>query len=234
MKTTILYDNTVYREGIGLRSDWGFAALVEARGRKVLFDTGANGGILLSNMERLSVDPVSVSDVFISHAHFDHTGGLAAFLSRNSEVKIWAPPSFRATGVLSRSVKPTGKEGFPEVVTVRGPGKLREGFFSTGEIENIEQSLCVETGRGIVVVVGCSHPKMELILSAAALFGKVYGIIGGLHGNPPESLGNLHLVCATHCTRYKLQIQALYHNRYVEGGVGQIIEVDDPSKGTRR
>jgi 7,8-dihydropterin-6-yl-methyl-4-(beta-D-ribofuranosyl)aminobenzene 5'-phosphate synthase len=234
MKTTILYDNTVYREGLGLRSDWGFAALVESRGRKVLFDTGANGGILLSNMERLSVDPGSVSDVFISHAHFDHTGGLAAFLSRNPRVKIWTPPSFRFAGVLPGSLKSAGDGAFPEAVTVRGPRKLREGFFSTGELENIEQSLCVESGRGIVVVAGCSHPKMEMILSAAALFGKVYGIIGGLHGNPPESLGNLQLVCATHCTRYKPQIQALYHHRYVEGGVGRIIEVDDPSEGRRR
>lgn len=216
MRTTILYDNTVFKEGRGLKADWGFSALVEAWGRKILFDTGANGSILLSNMERLAVDPSTITDVFISHAHFDHTGGLPVFLSKSSRVKVWVPPSFR------------GARSVGEAVLVEGPRILYEGIHSTGELEGIEQSLCLESGRGIVIIVGCSHPWMEHILSAASLFGPVHGIIGGLHGNKPETLGSLHLICATHCTRYKNQIQALYHHRSIEGGVGQVIEVEDP------
>lgn len=219
MRITILYDNTVFRKGRGLRSDWGFSALVEVRSRRILFDTGANSSILLANMERLSVDPADVTDVFISHAHFDHTGGLSAFLVKNPRVKIWVPPSFRG-------VKSTG-----EAMIVQGPRTLYEGIYSTGELEGIEQSLCLETGRGIVIVVGCAHPPMAGILSAASRFGPLYGVIGGLHGNKPETLGSLHLICATHCTQYKRQIQALYYHRSIEGGVGRVIEVADSAVG---
>jgi len=64
MKITIVYDNTAFRKD--LQADWGFSALIEVKGRKILFDTGANGRILLSNMEKLEIDPKEIEDVFIS------------------------------------------------------------------------------------------------------------------------------------------------------------------------
>src|SRR6056297_3602522 len=79
MKLTILYDNTVFNRE--LTPDWGFAALVEAHGRKILFDTGSDGDILLKNMQKLGIHPAEVDEVFISHAHFDHVGGLSSFLN---------------------------------------------------------------------------------------------------------------------------------------------------------
>jgi 7,8-dihydropterin-6-yl-methyl-4-(beta-D-ribofuranosyl)aminobenzene 5'-phosphate synthase len=212
MKVTIIYDNTLIKEG--LNPDWGFSALVEVENTPViLFDTGGDGDILLSNMEVLKIDPASVEEVFISHPHFDHIGGLAGFLSRNNKVKVWVPPSLR------------GVKNAKEVVTVKGPTELHGGVYSTGELEEIEQSLCVKTEKGIVVVAGCSHPKMEGILKAASQFGNVYGIIGGLHGTPPEPLKGLKLICATHCTQHKEEIKALYPEAYIEGGAGKIIEI---------
>lgn len=58
----------------------GVLCLVEAYDRTVLFDTGADGSILLGNMEKMDVDPSNVDEVLPSHAHFDHIGGLSAFL----------------------------------------------------------------------------------------------------------------------------------------------------------
>ena len=55
LKLTILYDNIAGDSR--LKPDWGFAALVEYGGHTLLFDTGANGSILLDNMRQLSVDP---------------------------------------------------------------------------------------------------------------------------------------------------------------------------------
>jgi len=58
MKITIVYDNTTSRED--LQADWGFSALIEAKNTpKILFDTGANGKILLNNMEKLGIKPIS-------------------------------------------------------------------------------------------------------------------------------------------------------------------------------
>ena len=55
MKITILYDNTAFRND--LKSDWGFSCLVEAYNKIILFDTGADGSILLENMKKLNIKP---------------------------------------------------------------------------------------------------------------------------------------------------------------------------------
>ena len=211
MKITIVYDNTSFLKN--LQADWGFSALVEFRERKILFDTGANGKILLSNMEKLKINPQEIGDVFISHLHWDHIGGLEAFLQVNNKVKLWVPSYFSEV------------ENAMEIIEVKEPRKLYEGIYSTGELEGIEQSLCIETEKGIVILVGCSHPKMENILQKASKFGKVHGIIGGLHATKPESLRELNLICPTHCTQYKAEIKSLYPEKYIEGGAGRIIEI---------
>jgi len=109
-------------------------------------------------------------------------------------------------------------------VKIRGPKKIHDGVFSTGELDGIEQSLAVETERGIVIITGCSHPPMDQILESASRFGQPYGIIGGLHGTKPESLDGLGLICATHCTQRKKEIESRFPDEYIEGGAGRVIE----------
>ncbi len=106
---------------------------------------------------------------------------------------------------------------------MRKPTKLYEGIYSTGELEEIEQSLSVETEKGIGITAGCSHPRMEHILQVASQLGKVYGIIGRLHGTRSEPLKDLDLICPTHCTQS--EIKSLYPEKYVEGEVGKVIEI---------
>jgi 7,8-dihydropterin-6-yl-methyl-4-(beta-D-ribofuranosyl)aminobenzene 5'-phosphate synthase len=213
MKITIIYDNTLYEHG-GLIADWGFSALVEVPPeKKILFDTGTNGDILLNNMAVLGIVPSSIDEIFISHAHHDHVGGLKDFLSKNDQVKLWIPPSFSRF----HQVK--------ETVVVSEPREMSDGVYSTGELEGIEQSMVVNTKKGLVVIVGCSHPRMDNILGTASQFGDLYGIVGGLHGTQPKSLRGLSMICATHCTQHKSSIHALYPKAYQEGGVGRIIEI---------
>lgn len=209
MNITIIYDNTSFRKD--LRHDWGFSALIEVNGRKILFDTGAKGSVLFSNMVKLGIDPAEIDDVFISHHHYDHTGGLSAFLDKNREITLWTPDSFR------------GVKDVKKVVRVDNACEMYDGIYSTGELEGIEHSLCIKTSKGVVIITGCSHPEMENILNAASRFGKIYGITGGLHGTRPEALRDLNLICATHCTEYKEEIKALYPESYIEGGAGKSI-----------
>ena len=72
LKITIL-STMLADEGIG---EWGFAALVEADGRKILFDTGARPNTVLENARELKLGLSDVQDVILSHFHDDHTTGL--------------------------------------------------------------------------------------------------------------------------------------------------------------
>ena len=211
MKITLIYDNEVWKEGF--RADWGFSCLIEVYGKKILFDTGANGSILLDNMKKLNIEPTMVDDIFISHAHWDHTGGLPDFLKINP-VKVYIPSSCQ---------KPYGAK---EVIKIKEPLKIDENIFSTGELMGIEQSLVVKTEKGLVVIVGCSHPGVKNILKAASQFGKTHALIGGLHGfSDFDLLRDLEFICPTHCTQFKSEIKSLYPEKYVRGGVGKVIEI---------
>ncbi len=59
--------------GVG---EWGFAALVEVDGRRILFDTGDRPRTVLDNAGDLKVNLDGITDVVLSHNHGDHTGGL--------------------------------------------------------------------------------------------------------------------------------------------------------------
>jgi 7,8-dihydropterin-6-yl-methyl-4-(beta-D-ribofuranosyl)aminobenzene 5'-phosphate synthase len=72
LKVTIL-STMLADEGIG---EWGFAALVEVDGHKLLFDTGARPDTVLTNARELKIDLTDVEDVVLSHFHSDHTTGL--------------------------------------------------------------------------------------------------------------------------------------------------------------
>src|SRR5258706_13404122 len=61
------------QKGVG---EWGFAALLEVDGKRVLVDTGARPETVLKNAEELKIDLASVTDVVLTHGHDDHTGGL--------------------------------------------------------------------------------------------------------------------------------------------------------------
>jgi len=231
VRITIIYDNTSFLEG--LVGDWGFSALVEAFGKKILFDTGARGDILLEHMEKLSISPLSIDEVVISHDHWDHTGGLDSIL-KLKPLRVYIPYS---------AAEPSGAE---EVVRVSEPitlfevpgdaerekeprrgatGGPADGIFSTGELSGIEQSLVVVEKGKAVVVVGCSHSGVGKILSTARKFAPVKALVGGLHGfDRFELLEELERVVPTHCTQFKEEIKSLYPEKYLEGGAGRVLE----------
>ena len=80
-KITCLVDNTAQRSS-NLWGEHGLAFLIETTAGSVLYDTGQSGVVLLHNMKALGIDPETVDALVLSHAHYDHTGGLAALLER--------------------------------------------------------------------------------------------------------------------------------------------------------
>ena len=67
--------------------EWGFSAMIEADGKKILFDTGSRGNTVFRNAKELKINLDSIDNVFLSHNHKDHTGGL-------STLKLNHPSSF--------------------------------------------------------------------------------------------------------------------------------------------
>ena len=88
-RVTILFDS--FGKSPSMTMDWGFAALVEYGGKRILFDTGGNPDILAHNVAAMNIDLSKLDFVVMSHRHGDHMGGLTYVLKVNPGVKIYAP-----------------------------------------------------------------------------------------------------------------------------------------------
>lgn len=233
---TILYDNYVFSEGT--KSDWGFSCLIKGTEKTILFDTGTRSDILFHNINRLKVNPNDVETIVISHNHGDHTGGLLSFLKENNKVSVYLPASSPEGFV--RKIESTKAKVFREYNSV----EICKNVFLTGEMgEQIkEQSLIINTKRGLVVVTGCSHPGIvNIIKRAKEIIDKnIYLVCGGFHlyRKSEEEVRNIISqfkelgvlkVGATHCTGEK-QIELfkkVYGENYVQMGVGKVIKISD-------
>jgi len=194
-RVTVLYD--AFGTPSKLVKDWGYAALVEYGGKRILFDTGNDAGILEHNVGQLGIDLKRLDAVVISHRHGDHTSGLTYLLKVNPGVVIYAPQEasfFKARfppGFLKRdpslpadlhyyedkqpqrwvSGTPWERANFQIVAQTT---EIFPGFFviitqshKPGTQEMNELSLVIRTPKGLAVVVGCSHPGVENILQQA-------------------------------------------------------------------
>lgn len=88
-RVTILYD--AFGKSPTMKKDWGYSALVEHRGKRILFDTGNNPDIFARNVKAAGADLKRLDFVVISHRHLDHTAGLTYLLRVNPGVTIYAP-----------------------------------------------------------------------------------------------------------------------------------------------
>lgn len=86
---TVLYD--AFGQASAMQKDWGYAALIEYGGKRILFDTGNNPDILAQNAKAKDIDLSKLDFVVMSHRHGDHMSGLTYLLKVNPKVTIYAP-----------------------------------------------------------------------------------------------------------------------------------------------
>jgi 7,8-dihydropterin-6-yl-methyl-4-(beta-D-ribofuranosyl)aminobenzene 5'-phosphate synthase len=133
--------------GIG---EWGFAALVEVDGRRILFDTGARPDTALQNARELGVDLSTIQEVILSHNHLDHTGGLLTLRreaaktnpSALSRVHVgrgifWSRPSRDGEGNNMVAVKTAYGGGGGVFIEHQEPKELYPGVWLTGPIPRV-------------------------------------------------------------------------------------------------
>jgi len=216
---TTIYDN--YLVNPNLKTGWGFSCLVEIDGKNILFDTGADSPTLLSNMEKMKIEPKQIDTIILSHNHLDHIGGLEGFLEVNEQqAKVYQPTVFS---------KPT---------------KIANQVYSTGVLGKLikEQSLIIETTRGLVILTGCAHPGIvNIVKKTKEIFSdqSIYLVLGGFHlsgSSDPElkdiitsfkELG-VQKTAPCHCSgdRCRELFKQEYQENFIANGVGKIIEIE--------
>jgi len=179
--------------------------------------------------------------VAISHNHGDHTGGLLAFLGKNSNVSVYLPPS--CSNSFIQEIKGTGAK----VLISDAPVEICKGVHLTGPMgtQIIEQSIIVDTAEGAVVITGCAHPGIvDIIRKSKAILPKnIHLVLGGFHLSR-KSEAELNQIISefrelgikkagpTHCTgdRAIQMFKQAYGPDFVQMGVGQILKIEAISK----
>lgn len=211
-----IFDN--YSVNRNLKTGWGYSALIKVDNQNILFDAGADSTILLSNMKKLEIDPQEINFVFISHLHDDHTAGLSKILKIKPSLKVYKPKSYS------------------------NPHEIIKGVWTTGSmgISIKEQSLILDSKKGLIIITGCAHPGIiKIIKKAKEMFSEknIYLVLGGFHLFKNNGLElkkiitdfkklKVKNVAACHCSgdKSRQMFRKEYKNNFIENGVGKIIK----------
>jgi 7,8-dihydropterin-6-yl-methyl-4-(beta-D-ribofuranosyl)aminobenzene 5'-phosphate synthase len=151
LKVTVLSTMLADTRGIG---EWGFAALVEADGHRVLFDTGARPETVLRNAAELGVDLTDVPDVILSHHHGDHTGGLVTLRRELSKTNPKAlARAYVGRGIFLSRPRDDGRES-NETIALAEPYKDSGGTFT-----EIDRPTEIFSGAWLTGPVPRTHPE---------------------------------------------------------------------------
>jgi 7,8-dihydropterin-6-yl-methyl-4-(beta-D-ribofuranosyl)aminobenzene 5'-phosphate synthase len=169
LKITVLVTNLAGdpHEGGG---EWGYSALVEVDGHKIVYDTGASPNVALNNAKLLKLNLGDVDEVILSHNHWDHVGGL---MSLRNGLKDANPKALSRAHVGARIFEPrlndSGDDqnglrairaeyiaGGGEFITHEKPTELYPGVWFTGPVprnnpeKNWTPGLSLKTSSGLV------------------------------------------------------------------------------------
>ena len=171
----IIYDNC--KENAELQEGWGFAAYVEIDNRRILFDIGNDREAFFSNSAKMGIDLQEITDVIFSHKHADHIAGCEEILKQLPEnTRLFLPKGFPLRKV-PKNLQMQIVSNFAEIEENIFSMALKCGFFL------YEQSLILQTEKGLVILTGCAHPGIVNILEKAQeKFNRpIYLILGGFH-----------------------------------------------------
>ncbi|MBU7044192.1 MAG: MBL fold metallo-hydrolase [Theionarchaea archaeon] len=138
---TLIEDHSGY--GTSLLGQHGVSFLIDHEGTKILFDTGCESEPLLHNMEKMHVDPGDIDCIFLSHCHYDHTGGLWGLLKAiGKRIPVIAHPTlFREHISLTPRIRSVGMkvskdmmDPYADFLLTGDPFEITKDVFSTGEI----------------------------------------------------------------------------------------------------
>jgi 7,8-dihydropterin-6-yl-methyl-4-(beta-D-ribofuranosyl)aminobenzene 5'-phosphate synthase len=141
MRVTCVVDNAVCDHST-FWGEHGLAFLIETKSGCILFDTGRSGTVLLHNLDLLGIEPEAINALAVSHAHYDHTGGLPILLEQVAGIPLYAHPDlFRERFSRRKELKSVGlsleREALEQRLTFQlsaEPTEILPGVWTTGEI----------------------------------------------------------------------------------------------------
>jgi 7,8-dihydropterin-6-yl-methyl-4-(beta-D-ribofuranosyl)aminobenzene 5'-phosphate synthase len=276
-----LLSTMLAESGIG---EWGFAALVEADGKRFLVDTGARPETVLRNAQDLGIDLSDVTDVVLTHNHDDHTGGLLtlrralkaknpAALSRAHVAPgiFWSRPSPKGERNTMIALRAQYEAEGGRFIEHARPEELLPGVWLTGPVPRPnpernwsalgqvrtpdgalvedtipeDQSVVVDTDRGLVLISGCGHAGVvnTVEFARAQLHdAPLYAALGGFHLFPLDDArlawtsaalkrAGLKQFVGAHCTGIEAVFRVregagLSRGTCVVGAVGAVFTLD--------
>jgi 7,8-dihydropterin-6-yl-methyl-4-(beta-D-ribofuranosyl)aminobenzene 5'-phosphate synthase len=164
-RITILYD--AFGKDAAMTKDWGYAALVEINGMRILFDTGDDPRILAKNVRAKGVDLRRLDFVVLSHRHSDHLGGFSFLRTVNPSVKIYAPKeNFGVFGSDLPSTFYRKDESLPgemRYYSGKPPETLKFGTaFPGANIQVIDKTTEVTPGITLIALISDAPGTKEL------------------------------------------------------------------------
>ena len=276
-RITILCENLVGKlVGSG---EHGFSAFIETDKGNYLFDTGS-GRSIVPNSLTLNKDLKSIKKIFLSHGHYDHTGGLSEVLKLKGKVDVHAHPHVFLDRIavlkeedreIKRFIGIRYKKRYLESLGANFVFntdfiEVEKGLFLTGEVPRQttfeksdprlfsemdgrtthdlfldDQSLILDTDKGLVLILGCAHSGMiNVINHVINKMGKekFHTILGGTHLDflTPEQLEEsikslkkmeIEKIGVSHCTgmRAAFRLHQEFGDRFFYGCVGSVLEV---------
>ncbi len=193
---------------------YGFAALIELNGKKILFDAGTKIDPLLKNLITYGVGANEIDAVILSHNHNDHTDGLPGILKENHNVPVYVHKDWD---------KPANFKGFQvpikNRVEVQNAGQIKQlspnilltnSYYSSDYGGVYEHACYIKASNSYILLCGCCHPGLNRFLQDRNKLGipesSNLHIIGGLHGfkfsqqEAKKLLPILNSITLFHCT----------------------------------
>ncbi|MGH9832649.1 MAG: MBL fold metallo-hydrolase [Blastocatellia bacterium] len=175
--------------GIG---EWGFAAIVEVDGQRILFDTGARPDTVLKNARELGVDLSTVKDVILSHNHSDHTNGLLTLrrefakanptaLARAHVGKgiFWNRPAASGEANVMVKIKPEYEAAGGAFIEYNEPKEILPGVWLTGPVPRVHPERNWSGGGRMKTPDGLAEDTVPEDMSLVAVTNKGLVVISG-------------------------------------------------------
>jgi 7,8-dihydropterin-6-yl-methyl-4-(beta-D-ribofuranosyl)aminobenzene 5'-phosphate synthase len=164
-RITVLYD--AFGKDAAMTRDWGYSALVEIDGKRILFDTGDDATVLAHNAKAKGVDLAHLDFVVLSHRHSDHVSGLSTVLRANPHAVIYAPKEgFGIFGSDLPSAFYRKDESLPAEKRYYGgtpPATMKFGtLFPGADIRLIDKTTEVMPGITLIALVSDTAGTKEL------------------------------------------------------------------------